>query len=213
MPLENITNSKVKKVFNEKLNYTKISPYQEGANLDITKAFMTHKKAFKKEMRLVKKSIYDKDEALEHIKNAKKEIKQCKKIIKETNSSIGSTIFGFFADALIDMCDILLPISISKIGIKITASSFMNYYLKRNIADAFKYIFGYVLTDNAQYVTYLKGIIVLMREITGIVISVKDDKRNTVDKCNIYKNKILTYIMDLEAQVDKYEKYIKNRQY
>lgn len=45
---------------------------QEGTNLDITKAFMTHKKAFKKEMRLVKKSIYDKDEALEHIKNAKK---------------------------------------------------------------------------------------------------------------------------------------------
>lgn len=143
----------------------------------------------------------------------KKEIKQCKKIIKETNSNIGSTIFGFFANALIDMCDILLPISISKIGIKITASSFMNYYLKRNIADVFKSIFGYVLADNAQYVVYLKGIIVLMREITGIVISVKDDKRNTVDKCNMYKNKMLTYIMDLEAQVDKYEKYIKNRQY
>ena len=40
MPLENITNSKVKKVFNEKLNYTKISPYQEGANLEVTKNYL-----------------------------------------------------------------------------------------------------------------------------------------------------------------------------
>lgn len=40
MPLENITSQKDKTVFNEKINYTKVSPYLKGAKLEVKKNYL-----------------------------------------------------------------------------------------------------------------------------------------------------------------------------
>ena len=200
------------------LNESSEDILQEGANIEITKAFMTHKKACKKEMRAAKKSIYDRDEALEHLANAKKEIRALKKVIKDTDSSVGSSIFGFFANALIDICDIMLPVSIAKFGENITAKSIASGILNSAVGDSIK---GDIVKGTAGILvqkwgwnlTYIKGLIVLIREIVGTIIAIKDDKRSGIDKANMYKNKIITYVMDIEENITKTEKYIKNRKW
>ena len=181
---------------------------EEGANVEITKAFITHKKAYIKEMRLAKKNLYNKEEALEHIKNAKKEIKECKKVIKGTDSNVGSTVFGIIANALMDMCDVMLPNSIAKMGINFATSGASN-----TIISTAKFAVGKDVAEKAFQVSYIKGVIVLMREIMGTMEAVRDEKRSKVDKFNMYKNKMLTYVADLEARVDKFEKYVKNRKW
>ena len=200
------------------LNESSEDILQEGANIEITKAFMTHKKACKKEMRAAKKSIYDRDEALEHLANAKKEIRALKKVIKDTDSSVGSSIFGFFANALIDICDIMLPVSIAKFGENITAKSIASGILNSAVGDSIK---GDIVKGTAGILvqkwgwnlSYIKGLIVLIREIAGTIIAIKDDKRSGIDKANMYKNKIITYVMDIEENITKTEKYIKNRKW
>ena len=200
------------------LNESSEDVLHEGTNIEITKAFMTHKKACKKEMRAAKKSIYDRDEALEHIANAKKELRALKKVIKDTDSSVGSTIFGFFANALIDICDIMLPISIAKFGENITAKSIASGLLNSAVGDSIK---GDIIKGTAGILVqrfgwdlvYAKAVIVIFRELVGTIKAIKDDQRSGIDKANIYKNKIITYVMDIEENITKTEKYIKNRKW
>lgn len=174
----------------------------EGANTESTEAFNHALKQIKEYTKRYHKCLKtgDKEGAKDACKEAKKALDDAEKDIRKTSSDIESAVFGFFASELLTVAHVIYVGMVfgglQTIGDKLSEKS-------HNPLPEFVAEYG-----GAAYII-IKHIIYIIKDIKQFIDEFKNDKNNTYDKFNLYKNKLLRFINDLKKVLDTMEKKIK----
>lgn len=180
---------------------------EEGANIDITKAFDSSKKQFKEKIKAAKGYIKAKEygKAKTALKEAKSITKDLQKTITEIDSTAGSAIFGYFAHGFLIMAETLIPCSISFVG-----GTVGSYGLVTNNIAALST--GALIAKLGQLGTTVQSIVILVKGIITLIDRIKAGKEDAADYLNLYKNAFLRYTRDLDKNVDKLIKEVEKKE-
>lgn len=180
---------------------------EEGANVDMTNIFKDSKKKFKAAMKESKGYIKSKDYA-----NAKKSLNEAKSIaskmykdIQSTHSTFGSAMWGYLCMLILNWYELLFTNAIALVGNKAFqfGLSATNFSLMKK---------GLVLTGLGSLGSFIKSIIILIKDIKEIIERSKSSKENIYDITNLYKNKLMRYSKDMEKQIDKLIKEVEKKE-
>jgi len=189
-----------------------IEVIEEGANMEITKSFMSNKKAFKTHNSNLKKALKGNDfaTAKAELKKMKADVKAIEKTINENDSDVGSAVFGYFATGLVNTLELFVPSLIYSTGATISASSITNAFLTGDV-NPVKVALGGFMTGFGYTFTLIKSIIILVQEISEVVKAFQK-KEGAANALNLYRGKIKTMVKKLNDSIDTIEKNIEKRE-
>ena len=200
--------------------------------MDIYKGCKPLFKDFKQNMKLAKKATKDKDfkKSKSYVSDCKKDIEKLEKVIndvkKEGNvDSAGSIIFGYFAAGLLEVCECIVPFSLTLITTGITFGcgvgagiSVMNSFSAQDASSVNEAISktkglatigkatGIISNICAVWLT-VKSLIILIKQITEFINQIKKSK-DDVNFLNLFFVTYNRYITDLKKQLSAFEKHI-----
>lgn len=200
-------------LFTENFDYGYLN---EGANIEYTKAFKEGKKAYRDNMKLAKKALKDGNysECSQYLKKADKAVTEIEKVIRSVDSTVGSAVFGLFANGLCNTFEMLLPNLLYSVGsniaansaIKMTMSAFQGEISKSAMAGS---VLGGVAASAGAIWALIKGVTIAIKDIKQLITEIKSDD-NLNNNLNFYRNKLLRYCKDLHTNINKFESKIKN---
>ena len=201
---------------------------EEGANIEYTKAFSKNSKLYKQSAKAAKKYIKEKKykDAKSELSKMKKACNDIEKIIKETDSTVGSAVFGFFANELVILAKSIIPISLTTIGGGINtaftmkklkelskaaeaASKGLEFTVNTSIkfSDIFIPSLGVTFTWAGTVLNLVNSIILIVKDICQIIKGIKEnDKAENI--ANLYRGKLLIAVKDMRKKIDDLDKVI-----
>lgn len=208
----------------------------EGANIEMTKAAKSKMKEFTAALKAYRKALKseDYDAAKSHLDNANKSIVDLEKEIKDLDFTVGSAIFGFFANSFISSLQMLIPNIITTVffvsGVKKSfkvSNELSDYLYDIDFDDPENAIAGFAKYVNAvssnpevkkseikyQISNIINSIISLVKSFREIKSVVKRYKEGDVSKeaLNLYRNKMLMICSDLKKLVSALQKSLAKR--
>lgn len=159
---------------------------EEGANLDMRKAFKAGKQEFKAAIKAGKKELKagNKDAAKAEFKKAEDAVDKMIAEIKKCDSTAGSVILGYFAGGLL-VCLEFLPLNLASIGAA-NATAATGSAIAGGAAAGIG-IYGVV-----------KGVTIFIKQLKQFISSLADEDASTADAFNKYRNQLLRYCNDLK---------------
>ena len=180
---------------------------EEGANIDITKAFNSSKKQFKEKIKVAKGYIKAKEygKAKTALKEAKSVTKDLQKTITSIESTTGSAIFGLFANGLLYMFEQLIPFAVTYAG-----GTMADYgIVTGKITTLTK---GMLVAKLGQIGMLVNSIVIAVKNLITLIDRIKEGKEKEADYYNFYKNSFMRYSKDLEKIVDKLIKEVEKKE-
>lgn len=198
---------------------TEFEELMEGANTDYRKAFNVGSKAYKESLKASKRALRNRDykKARSHIKDAQKSLDEIQKTLNKVDSSVGSTILSWFPATLLTMVEFIVPIgyivggsAIKGLGSAILSKAGGN--ASKVMSGSALYGFGFGTKIGGQIIVIIQAITLTIRDVKQIIEDIEDDDISTTQAWNMYRNKLCSYIKNMDNQLDKMCEVINNKE-
>ena len=189
----------------------------EGANIDNFKTSISMKKEYVNLCKEYKKQVKDAKftEAKKTVKDMKKLISDTRKEIKSDKGGIGSTILGLIANSILTSvkCTLItLPATIAINASTADAVKSLATGEPVNFVIAGIGCVAFPVKMITQFILSCKEIITqlikIIENISEISASKEKDSELYIDALNLFKNKILIQLDELDKTTDKFDEHI-----
>jgi hypothetical protein len=184
----------------------------EGGNTDSWKSYRTAKKAFKEASKRAKKCVKagDKEGAKKAIEDGKKALDDFEACLKAVDPSVGSAVFGYFADGLLQMAYMVIPMAGMTAGSAVMAGGAAKAITTGGAAGGIAAVAGGLFTSASSIASWVAGIVALIKDIQGLCDAFDERKdEKLAGKLNLFRNKMFLYLKEMRKSLDKLENNIK----
>lgn len=198
---------------------------EEGANVEMTKAWLGSKKEVKEYLKNYKKLLKAKEykKASSELDKVTKILEKAKKDIKSIDQNAGTAAIGFFADFLVIVLEMFVPLSIEGIGlgvaisgakgagkvVDVTAKAGGLIDDKEMIKQAAKIYGGALASTIGTVWTVIKGVSLTIKEVKTWIKEFKSDGEKLEAKhFNAYRNTLIRYMDSSIKKIDELKRDI-----
>ena len=198
---------------------------EEGANVEMTKAWLGSKKEVKEYLKNYKKFLKAKEykKASSELDKVTKILEKAKKDIKSVDQNAGTAAIGFFADFLVIVLEMFVPLSIEGIGLGVVISGAKGaskavdaaamaggiFDDKEMLKQATKIYGGALATTVGSIWSIIKAVSLIIKEVKTWIKEFKSDGEKLEAKhFNAYRNTLIRYMDSSIKKIDELKRDI-----